>query len=117
MSKFCAHEWDRYPSEPIVVSDEEFARNPLANFTPPRIVPCKKCGMPIDRGHYDRVISIPALREPRYDDEPRSLSTWAEFVVEHAGPGLLIDMDAELRRQGTTTRPWEILREIARAAQ
>jgi hypothetical protein len=64
LSEICKHEWEPYPTEPIVVSDEEFAKNPLKNFSPPSIVPCKKCGAPINRGRYDRVIDIPALRNP-----------------------------------------------------
>jgi hypothetical protein len=58
----CMHECDPYPTEPIVVSDEEFYASPLGNFTPPRIVPCKHCGAPLDRGRYTGVIAIPALR-------------------------------------------------------
>ena len=58
----CTHEFEPYPTETIVVSDEEFAANPLANFTPTRYVPCKHCGQPMDRGRYDRMISVPALR-------------------------------------------------------
>lgn len=61
MLSSCAHEFEPYDYN-IVVSDEEFRRNPLASFTPPRYVPCLHCGQPMDRGRYDAVISIPALR-------------------------------------------------------
>lgn len=58
----CKHECDPYPTEPIIVSDEEFYANPLRmDYAPPRIVPCKLCGAPLDRGHYGGLISIPAL--------------------------------------------------------
>lgn len=63
MNEACKHECDPYPSEPIVVSDKEFYANPLANFTPPRYVPCKHCGASMDRGRYGAMISIPALRD------------------------------------------------------
>jgi hypothetical protein len=59
----CKHECDPYPSAPIVVSDEEFRRNPLGNWTPSRYVPCNHCGVPMDRGRYSAMISIPALRD------------------------------------------------------
>jgi hypothetical protein len=58
----CEHEWERYPTEMIVVSDEEFYAHPFRDWAPPRIVPCLRCGAPLDRGRYDRMISIPALR-------------------------------------------------------
>ena len=59
----CQHECDSYPSDLIVVPDEEFYANPLRDYAPPRYVPCKHCGAPMDRGRYDRMISIPALRD------------------------------------------------------
>jgi hypothetical protein len=71
----CKHEFDPFPSEPIVVSDEEFYANPLRmDWGPPSIVPCKLCGAPLDRGRYSAMISIPALRRgpewpPWRDDE------------------------------------------------
>lgn len=60
----CQHVVEPYPAEMIVVSDAEFRANPLGNWTPPRYVPCQKCGAPVDRGRYARMISIPALRLP-----------------------------------------------------
>lgn len=68
----CDHECEPYPTELIVVSDDEFYAQPLRQaWAPPRIVPCLKCGAPIDRGRYVQMISIPALREdwPFRDDE------------------------------------------------
>ena len=67
----CDHEWEPYSSELIVVSDEEFYAQPLRmDWAPPRYVDCKKCGAPIDRGRYEKAISIPALAEdwPFLDD-------------------------------------------------
>lgn len=55
------HAWEAYPTSPIVVSDEEFYTNPLKDWTPPRYVPCLRCGAPIDRGRYEGMIHIPAL--------------------------------------------------------
>lgn len=58
----CQHDCDPYPIEPIVVSDDEFYANPLRmDWGPPRIVPCKHCGVLVDRGRYEYLISIPAL--------------------------------------------------------
>jgi len=68
----CDHECEPYPTELIVVSDEEFCANPLKyDYAPPRIVPCLKCGAPVDRGRYTQMISIPALRDdwPYGEDE------------------------------------------------
>jgi hypothetical protein len=56
----CDHEWEPYPTETIVVTEEQASAQPLRfNWEPERIVPCKKCGAPIDRGRYDRAISHP----------------------------------------------------------
>jgi hypothetical protein len=56
----CEHEVDPYPTELVV---QRIADSPLPRPYPPfpQIVPCKKCGAPINRGRYDRMISVPDL--------------------------------------------------------
>jgi hypothetical protein len=58
MSRACKHEAPPYPEETLVVY---VADNPLPIQGPPRIVPCLYCGAPLDRGHYNRMISVPDL--------------------------------------------------------
>lgn len=82
----CQHEYDPYPSETIVVSDDEFYANPLGNFTPPQIVGCKHCGAPMDRGRYDRMISIPALRRgPEDRPNPMPKDPPPGFAISEKG--------------------------------
>lgn len=61
----CEHEWDPYPDE---VRDVPYSATLNPNVTGARIVPCNKCGAPIDRGHDSRVW----FRVP--EDSERSLA-------------------------------------------
>jgi hypothetical protein len=60
MSDECEHEVDPYPSGVIVVTEEMAMREPLRfDWAPPRIVACKKCGAPVDRGRFIGMTSHP----------------------------------------------------------
>ena len=65
MTQDCHHEVDPYPTELVV---QRLADNPLPSVQPPfpRYVPCKQCGAPVDRGRYDRMISVPDLWGPEW---------------------------------------------------
>lgn len=58
--KTCQHEVEPYPTHTVV---QRIADNPLPPAQPPfpQIVPCKKCGVPVNRGRYSRMISVPDL--------------------------------------------------------
>lgn len=56
----CEHEVDSMPTETIMVTEEQARAEPLRfNWAPPRIVECKKCGAPIDRGRFTGYIDHP----------------------------------------------------------
>lgn len=59
MNSECEHEVEPYSTEIRVGYLRDNPLNPVSE--PDRIVECKKCGAPVDRGRYDLVMSVPDL--------------------------------------------------------